>query len=82
MSHKAHRTIELFADVDERHRLHIEMPEDVPPGQVRVLVFLPAEDEAGARWTEGVARAWADELEDPRQDIYTLEDGRPVDAPR
>ena len=49
---------------------------------VRVIVLLPQEDEAGNAWMEGVAREWADELEDPRQDIYTLEDGQPLDAPR
>src|ERR1051326_3540136 len=33
------------------------------------------EDEAGRAWTNGIAREWADELEDPRQEIYTIEDG-------
>lgn len=32
-------------------------------------------------WTAAVAREWADELADARQDIYTLADGDPVDAP-
>jgi hypothetical protein len=36
------------------------------------------EDEAGAAWTDAIARAWGDELADPRQDIYTLEDGQSV----
>jgi hypothetical protein len=36
------------------------------------------EDEAGARWAEGVAREWAAELTDPREDIYSFEDGEPV----
>src|ERR1051326_1910953 len=34
----------------------------------------PGEHEAGRAWTNGVAREWADELEDPRQEIYTIED--------
>ena len=29
----------------------------------------------------GVARQWEDELSDPRQDIYTLADGEPVNEP-
>jgi hypothetical protein len=29
----------------------------------------------------GVAQQWADELGDTRQDIYTLDDGEPLDAP-
>jgi hypothetical protein len=36
----------------------------------------PEEDEAGREWTSGITREWAAELEDPRQDIYTLDDGR------
>jgi hypothetical protein len=29
----------------------------------------------------GVAREWADELSDARQDIYTLSDGAPQNEP-
>jgi hypothetical protein len=43
---------------------------------------MPDEDEAGALWSLGISELWRDELSDPRQDIYTLEDGRPADAPR
>ena len=32
-------------------------------------------------WVAGIARTWADDLADPRQDIYTLEDGEPVREP-
>jgi hypothetical protein len=42
----------------------------------------PEEDEAGVSWMRGVAAEWLDELADARQDIYTLQDGRPVDASR
>lgn len=34
------------------------------------------------KWTEGIAREWHDELADPREDIYTLADGEPVDESR
>lgn len=37
------------------------------------------EDEAGCRWGEGVAMEWAEDLTDPRQDIYTWEDGQPIE---
>ena len=33
-------------------------------------------------WARGIAAEWADELSDPRQDIYTLEDGQPLNASR
>jgi hypothetical protein len=74
--------IELIGDVDEEHRLHVQVPADVPAGQVRVIVFVPEKDEAGNLWPNGVAREWASELSDPREDIYTLDDGRPVNAAR
>ena len=35
-------------------------------------------DEAATAWFEGVAKEWAEELCDSRQDIYTLDDGQPV----
>ena len=76
------KTIELIADGDEQHRLRAEVPEDLPIGPVRVIVLVPEEDDAGVSWAEGVAREWAEELADPRQDLYTLEDGQPVDALR
>lgn len=76
------KAIEVIGQVDEKHRLQAEVPETIPPGPVRIIVLLPEEDEAGAAWMQGIAREWAAELSDPREDIYTLEDGTPVDAAR
>jgi hypothetical protein len=47
-----------------------------------LIVFLPGEDEAGTLWANGVASEWSAELSDPREDIYTLADGQPVNASR
>lgn len=76
------KAIELLGNVDDEHRLQAQVPEGVPTGPVRVLVYVPEEDEAGVAWTRGLAAEWADDLGDPQQDIYTLEDGQPIDAPR
>jgi hypothetical protein len=78
------RAIELVGDVDDRRRLHADVPEGVRPGQVCLIVLLPdaEEDAAGDHWARAVARAWSEELEDSRQDLYTLEDGLPVDVSR
>jgi len=76
------KAIELTGDIDDRHRLHADVPKDLPAGQVRVIVLLPDEDQAGGLWENGIAQEWAHELKDTRQDIYTLEDGEPVDASR
>ena len=76
------KAIELMGDIDEHHRLRAQVPEELPAGPVRLIVLLPDEDAAGNVWSSGVAREWSDELSDPKQDIYTLDDGQPVNAPR
>ena len=76
------KAIELVGDIDDQHRLQARVPEEVPAGPVRLIVLLPDEDDAGITWGQGTAGEWVDELRDSRQDIYTLEDGQPVNAPR
>ena len=76
------KTIELIGDIDEQHRLQAQVPKEIPAGQVRLIVFLPGEDDAGGLWADGVASEWSAELSDSREDIYTLEDGHPVNATR
>ncbi len=76
------KAIELLGEVDDQHRLHARVPEGLPPGPVRLIVLIPDGDEAGAAWARGVAVEWRDELSDARQDIYTLADGQPPNAPR
>ena len=76
------KAIELIGDIDEQHRLRASVPEELPAGPVRLIVLVSEEDEAGTGWGQGLAREWADELSDSRQDLYTLADGRPVDAIR
>lgn len=74
--------IELIGDIDDEHRLHAQVPKELPTGQVRVIVLLPEEDQAGGAWARGISTEWSTELQDSREDIYTLDDGRPVNAPR
>ena len=76
------KAIELIGDIDDQHRLHAQVPNELPAGRVRLIVLLPGEDEAGSMWPHGIAAEWAAELQDPQQDIYTLDDGQPVNAPR
>jgi len=76
------KAIELIGDIDEQHRLQAQVPEDLPVGPVRLIVLLADEDSGGLGWGHGVAKEWADELRDPGQDIYTLDDGKPVNVPR
>ena len=74
--------IELVGDIDDKHRLNADVPAQAPVGPVRLIVLVPDEDEGGIVWPQGVAREWSDEMGDPRQDLYTLDDGQPVNAPR
>ncbi len=76
------KAIELVGDIDEEHRLRARVPEEVPAGPVRLIVLLPEEDDAGIAWAQGIPSDWSDELSDTKQDIYTMEDGQPLNAPR
>lgn len=76
------KVVEIIGDVDENRQLHAEAPEGLPAGPVRLIVLVPDEDEAGTSWSRGVAGQWSEDLSDPRQDIYSIEDGQPVDAAR
>lgn len=76
------KAIEILGDIDEQHRLQAQVPAELPAGPVRLIVLLPDEDEVGTTWSQGIAKEWGPELHDVRQDIYTLEDGQPVNAPR
>lgn len=74
------KAIELVGDIDDQHRLNAQVPKELPVGPVRLIVLLPEEDDAGPAWTRGITKEWTDELGDPREDIYTLDDGQPVNA--
>ena len=74
------KALELMGEIDEKHQLQAYMPEALPPGPMRIIVLIPEADEADGVWMQGIAREWAAELHDPREDIYTLEDGKPIDA--
>ena len=76
------RAIELRGEIDDQRRLLAQVPASFPVGSVRVIVLVPEEDEAGLAWGSGISGQWSAELADPNQDIYFLDDGQPVNAPR
>jgi hypothetical protein len=78
------RTLKLIAKVDDKHNLTASVPAEIPPGPVEIVVTIPgdSEDDAGSEWEAGIARDWAAELSDSREDIYTLNDGEPIDGRR
>jgi hypothetical protein len=72
-------SISIHGQIDDQHRLSAVVPESVPPGPVTVWLIAAQEDEAGAAWMAGIGQQWANELGDPREDIYTVADGEAVD---
>ena len=76
------KAVELQGEIDHEHRLHADVPQSLAAGSVRVIVLIPEEDEGGSAWEAGVSSEWSAELSDPAQDIYTLNDGKPIDATR
>jgi len=82
-------TIRVMGRVDENHRLSAEVPESLSAGPVEVIIEVPqsvppegSEEPDANAWTAVIAEAWADDLTDVTQDIYTLDDGEPVDDRR
>ena len=68
--------------MDEHHRPSAKVPADIPAGPIEVTIDVPGagEDAAGRAWAAGIAREWAEELADARQDVYTLDEGEPVNG--
>ena len=74
-------TVSITGRVDEQHVLSAQVPASIPPGPVTILIVPPTpRNDGDDDWMASVAHEWADELNDARQDIYTLADGEPVDA--
>jgi hypothetical protein len=68
--------VEVIGNVDEQHRLNIVVPDQVKSGPVKVILEIG--DDGEDDWRMGVAHVWARDWSDPREDLYTLEDGEPI----
>ena len=76
--------IRLKGHVDNNRQLTAQVPAEVGPGEVELILVFSQHDEAAAeeQWADAVSREWAAEWNDPREDIYTITDGEPVDGSR
>jgi hypothetical protein len=74
------QAIEVQALVDHEGQLRLVQPLPVRDQRVRVLVLLPeAEDLSDALWLNGVSQNPAfDFLNDEDEDVYSLNDGKPM----
>jgi hypothetical protein len=74
------QAVEATGTVDEQGALHLDQPiTAIRPGRVRVLLLMADDTDIDEQeWRRGAARNPAfDFLDDPAEDIYTRNDGRP-----
>jgi len=71
------KTFELVGHVDSQHNLHVELPTDIQAGPVKVTVQAVTTEDEDGDWRALISQSWAKDWCDPREDIYTLEDGKP-----
>lgn len=71
------KSIESIGHVDEQRQLHVELLPEVQSGPVKITVRPATEEDAEGDWQALVNHSWAEDWNDPREDIYALEDGKP-----
>jgi hypothetical protein len=77
------KAIQMVGHIDDQHRLCLQLPDTIGSGPVKVTLELLADSsEEEDDWAAAIAQAWAADWSDPREDIYTLEDGKPEDESR
>jgi len=75
------KAIEATGTIDAERRLVLDEPLPVAgPKRVRVIILLPEDTEVDEKeWLRAASANPAfDFLKEPEEDIYTLEDGRPL----
>lgn len=76
----ATKAIETTGTVDAQHHLVLDGALPITgPTRIRVIILVPEETDINeTKWLQAAARNPAfDFLKDPKEDIYTLSDGRP-----
>ena len=78
------QAVELIGTIDEKGQLHLDEPiSAVGQGRVRVILLPEEAGIGGNEWLKAAANNPAfDFLEDPDEDIYTLDDGQPFNDQR
>ena len=75
------RALEVSGTLDREGNLHLDEPVTAfGEGKVKVIVLNPDSDEISeAEWLRFAAtNPVFDFLNDPEEDVYTLEDGKPI----
>ncbi len=75
--------IETTGTIDKHNRIQLDRSLPIiGPKRVRLIILSPADDDWNeAEWLQAAAQNSAfDFLNDPAEDIYTLDDGKPLHA--
>ena len=74
------RAIEAFGEIDKDGRIKLEKPIDHEGKRVKVIILFSEEDDIDdALWLEAVSKSDSfDFLKDEGEEIYSVEDGKPV----
>ncbi len=74
------RAVEMTGTVDEQQHLVLDGPIPIAgPSRVRIIILVEQDSEIDEHeWLDAASRNPAyDFLKDPREDIYTINDGKP-----
>jgi len=74
------RAIEAFGEIDKDGRIKLEKPIDHEGKRVKVIILFPGEDDINdTYWLEAISKSQSfDFLKDEEEDIYSIEDGKPL----
>jgi len=74
------KAIEVSGFLDEKGQLNLDTPIKIVNQRVKVILLIPEEEEiSDAAWLNGMASNSAFKfLEDEAEDIYTINDGQPM----
>jgi hypothetical protein len=75
------KAIETTGQFDEEGKLHIELPLSLRNQKVKLIILIPEEDDIEEdEWLTVIEKNEAfDFLHDPEEDIYSLDDGEPIE---
>ena len=74
------KALEVTGTIDEESRLHLDEPLPIAgPSRVRVIIVFPEETDIDeTEWLRAATMNPAfDFLQEPEEDLYTLDDGKP-----
>lgn len=73
------QVIETTAQIDQSGNLHLSRPLRLRNQKVRVIILLPEGDDIDDKaWQYAIQNPVFDFLQEPEEDIYSIQDGKPI----